>query len=124
MPAKRKVVKKVNPNGRTTKTVTRRSGTVATKVKDKNAPLGSRKSKRVTKSDGTSKTKSRVDSRNTKSTAAAKVVQKRKTTYNADGSIKKSKSRVNAGPLTKTTKSKVVYNKDGSVKKSKHKPRG
>ena len=66
MPAKRKVVKKVNPNGRTTKTVTRRSGKVVTKVKDVNAPLGARKSKRVTKLDGTSKTKSTVDSRKTK----------------------------------------------------------
>ena len=121
---KRKVVKKVNPNGRTTKVITRRSGTVVTKIKDKNAPLGSRKSKRVTKADGTSKTKSTVDSRNTKSKSFAKIVQKNKTTYNADGSIKKTKSRVNKGPLTKTTKSKTVYNKDGSVKKTKHKPRG
>ena len=120
---KRKVVKTVNPNGRTTKVVTRRSGTVVTKIKDKNAPSGARKSKRVTKPDGTSKTRSTVDSRNTKSPASAKIVQKSKTTYNADGSIKKLKSRVNTGPLTKTTKSKTVYNKDGSVKKTKHKPR-
>ena len=120
---KRKVVKTVNPNGRTKKVITRRDGTVVTKIKDKNSPLGSRKSKRVTKPDGTSKTKSTVDSRNIKNPGAAKIVQKSKTTYNADGSIKKTKSRVNTGPLTKTTKSKVVYNKDGSVKKSKHKPR-
>ena len=118
---KRKVVKSVDAKGNKKKVVTRRSGTVVTKTDRDNGTLGTRKAKRVTKADGTSKTKSTV-----KKTNGVKV--KSKTSYNADGSVKVRKVKTKSGSGSTKSKSmtiqKTVAPKKLRVTKSKSVVRG
>jgi hypothetical protein len=104
---KRTVVKSVDSQGNKKKVVTRRNGTKVTKTERDGGSLGVRKSKRVTKADGTSKSKSTV----TKGSSTIKS----KTSSNADGSVVKRKSVAKDGFGTKT-KNKSITKSDGSSK--------
>ena len=105
---KRKVVKSVDAKGNKKKVVTRRSGTVVTKTDRDNGTLGTRKAKRVTKADGTSKTKSTIKK--------GSSTLKSKTSYNADGSVVKRRSVSKTDAFGAKTKNKSTTKANGSSK--------
>ena len=121
--AKKSPAKMAKPKkkGNTKKVVTRRSGTVVTKTVRDGGSLGVRKAKRVTKADGTSKTKSTVVK-----PSGTKI--KSKTSYNADGSVKIKKTKTKSGSGSNKSKSmtvqKTVAPKKLRVTKSKEVVRG